>query len=84
MKRKYMKTQYGDDAFCLKNYLIHIFLTSAKVGLSCDIKSFFRKSVDKKSQTFNCIFHPALLHDDFIPLNNTFRSQKNISNSRHY
>ena len=46
-----------------------IFSTSAKIGLSCDIKSLFRwKSVDKKLQIFTFIFHPVVLHffDFFI------------------
>ena len=50
---------------------IYIFSTSAKIALSCDIKSLFRKSVDKKLQIFISIFHPVLLHffDFFIMLN---------------
>ena len=86
--------QVNNCAHFLKNISILnqkvIFSTSAKIGLSCDIKSLFRKCVDKKLQIFNSIFHPVLLHffeffyDDFIPLNNIYRSQKNLLNSLHY
>ena len=62
-----------------------IFFCNRKIllrGLSCDIKSLFQNSVDKKLQIFHFIFHPILLHffgifyNDFIPLSNIFRSQK--------
>ena len=59
-----------------------IFSTSPKIELSCDIKSLFRKSVDKKLKISTSIFPPVLLHffdafyDNLIPLSNIFRSQK--------
>ena len=86
--------QVNNYAHFLKNILILnqkvIFSTSAKIGLSCDIKSLFRKSVDKKLHIFNSISHPVLLHffdffyDDFIPLSNIFRSQKKLLNFLYY
>ena len=79
--------QVNNYAHFLKNILIlnqKIFSTSAKIGLFCDIKLLFRKSVDKKLQFFTSIFHPVLLHfvefyyNDLIPLSYIFQSQKNI------
>ena len=58
------------------------FSTSAKIGLSYDIKPLFQKSVNKKLQIFNSIFHPVLLHffgffyNDLIPLSNIFDHEK--------
>ena len=65
------------------NPIISCIFDLAKIGLSCDIKSLFQKSVDKKFQIFNAIFCPVLLHffnffyNNLIPLSNIFRSQKN-------
>ena len=61
-----------------------IFSTSAKIGLSCDIKSLFQKSVDKKLKIFTSIFHPVLLHfsdsfyNDLIPLSYIFRKKNSF------
>ena len=48
--------------------------STAKIGLSCDIKSLFRKSVDKRLKNFTSIFHPVLLqfYDSFY--NDLFHS----------
>ena len=55
-----------------------VFSVSAKIGLSCGIKSLSRKSVHKKLQIFTSIFFFELLYNDLIPLSNIFRSQKKI------
>ena len=50
-----------------------IFSTSAKIGLSCNMKSLFQKSIDKDLQIFTFIFHPVLYNffDFFITLLST-------------
>ena len=64
------------------------FSTYAK--LSCDIKSLFRKSADKKLKISTSIFPPVLLHffdsfyNNLIPLSNIFRSQKKLLKFAHY
>ena len=57
-------------------------MTSSKIGFSCDIKSSFRKSVDKKLQIFTSFFKLffftffEFINNDLILLSNIFRSQK--------
>ena len=66
-----------------------LFSTSAKIGLSCDIKSLFQKSVDQKLQIFNSIFHPVrlqLFYNDLIAdsTQQYISIAKEISNFLHY
>ena len=80
----YILSRYKRSLILIQQKII--FSTSAEVGLSCDIKSLFRKSLDKKLHIFTSIFHPVFLHyfylfyDDLIPLSNICRPQKKILN----
>ena len=61
---------------------IFIFSTSHKIALSCDIKSLFRKSVGKKLQIFNSIFHSFTFLEFFIMI--LFHSAISFDYKRNY
>ena len=47
--------------FCDRKIQLSGIRSSAQIGLSCDIKSLFRQSIDIKLQIFTSIFHPVFL-----------------------
>ena len=74
--QEFMVKSIGNPGDQLQKKLIS---STAKIGLSCDIKYLFRKSVDKRLKNFTSIFHPVLLQFYDSSYHFSYSTQHNLS-----